>query len=535
MGYAMAKNVRKHMDVKATLYVNDVNVDACHRFKEEFSPLGPVEIVQSAKEIADNALTILSIVPTGKHVKDVYLNESTGIAAARRVDPTRDSRRLYLECSTIDILTAQEVGSELERCGLGTYIDCPVSGGVPAADQGQLSLLLGRSPPTPGDVEHEQLERRIQKVCEYIGAVDKIFYCGQRGNGLAAKICNNYLSCTILLANCEAMATGMKLGLDKHVLHKIIHSSTGQNFMADHVCPIPGVVPHAPSSNDYRLGFKAQMLVKDVGLGVDAAKSVNIKPSIGEAAMQVYDKVAIDEGCIVSGVTFFFFFLLPAARCADTRVTGQGRVNSLQVHRRSDRVRRFRCLVSAHRANRYSILKESFLTLLDEGIWNCLRSSERLAREKVCEYLHQIIQGQVHVFLLGEDEDEGVPFDGLWRRRLAGEGSLSVCINCRAMLSLVECFPRCLAVHESDDIRSQSYCICSLSFIETCVVVLEEEGRVQDMACIALEVPGPRVGFVEAEHIRRARKVRSKLNGGRKEAYVVCEVQDRLQLRIVVH
>lgn len=132
-----------------------------------------------------------------------------------------------------------------------------------------------------------------------MGDPSKFYYCGWLGAGLAAKICNNYLSCTILLANAEAMATGVKLGLDRKLLHQVIANSTGQNFMCDNVCPVPGVVAHAPSSNDYKLGFKAQMLSKDVGLGVDAARSVGIKPSIGEAAIAVFDMVGKDERCIV--------------------------------------------------------------------------------------------------------------------------------------------------------------------------------------------------------------------------------------------
>ncbi|KAH6976465.1 6-phosphogluconate dehydrogenase [Ilyonectria sp. MPI-CAGE-AT-0026] len=296
MGYAMAMNVRKYMDAKSTMYVYDVHRPSCERFKTEFSKFGPIEIADSAKTVAENALAIVSIVPTGKSVKDVYLDEPTGIIAARGTkNGNLDASRLYLECSTIDVATAKEIGATLKNVGMGTYIDSPVSGGVPAAEQGSLSFLLGTTQPDVHDAEIYPLKERMQTISGYMGAAEKTFFCGALGNGLAAKICNNYLSCTILLANCEAMATGMRLGLDKHLLHQIIQNSSGQNFMADHVCPVPGVVAHAPSSNNYKLGFKSQMLVKDVGLGVDAARSVDIKPTIGEAAMKVYEKVAVDE------------------------------------------------------------------------------------------------------------------------------------------------------------------------------------------------------------------------------------------------
>lgn len=297
-GYPMAMNVRKKIPKDATLYIYDVYEPACSRFKEEFeTQYGPVQIVSSPKEVAEQSRTVISIVPTSEHVRDVYLNEEHGIAAAKL-----DSERLYLECSTIDIQTAKDVGAELQSRKAGFYVDSPVSGGVPAAEGGDLSFLLGAPDPatsTEDELPHV-IQARLGVATKYMGSPSKIFYCGKRGAGLAAKICNNYLSCTILLATAESMATGLKLGLDRKLLHQVIQNSTGQSWMADNVCPVPGVVPHAPSSNGYKLGFKAQMLQKDVGLGVDTANSVGIKPSIGEAAMVVYREVAKDERCIVS-------------------------------------------------------------------------------------------------------------------------------------------------------------------------------------------------------------------------------------------
>ncbi|ETS80076.1 hypothetical protein PFICI_07605 [Pestalotiopsis fici W106-1] len=297
MGYGMARNVRQKMDPKAKLLINDVDRGICERFVQELSGFGPVKIVDNAKEVATEALTIFSIVPAGEHVRSVYLDDQTGVIAAKYTTPSiNNTRRLFIECSTVDITTARLVGKTLRDNDMGTYIDCPVSGGVPAADSGNLSLLLGID---DKDLSGS-LSQRLKQATKYFGDPNKIFYCGGLGSGLAAKICNNYLSCTILLANSEAMATGIKLGLDKHVLHRVIQASTGQNFMADNVCPVPGVVEHAPSSHDYKLGFKAQMLAKDVGLGVDAAQSVGIEPSIGKAALEVYKQVALDERCIVS-------------------------------------------------------------------------------------------------------------------------------------------------------------------------------------------------------------------------------------------
>ncbi|KAF2815576.1 putative 3-hydroxyisobutyrate dehydrogenase [Mytilinidion resinicola] len=306
MGYPMAKNIRTKMSRQSNLWVYDVQREVCERFAQEFKDSGPISIANSAKEVAQNALTIATIVPTGHHVRQVYLGELSGVTAAKGLP--HDKERLYLECSTIDMATARDVGQKLEGMGMGRYVDCPVSGGVPAAHSGTLSMLVGASKPTPGEAERG-VSKRLQDLLLWMGDAKKHFYCGDLGSGLAAKICNNYLSCTILLANAEAMATGVKLGLDPKILYQVIANSTGQNFMCDHVCPVPGVVPHAPSSNGYKLGFKAQMLSKDVGLGIEAANSVNIKPSIGEAAIAVFDQVGKDERCIDHDASVVYRFL----------------------------------------------------------------------------------------------------------------------------------------------------------------------------------------------------------------------------------
>lgn len=133
-----------------------------------------------------------------------------------------------------------------------------------------------------------------------MGTPSKFFYCGTLGAGLAAKIANNYLSGTILLATAEAMAIGIKSGIDKHLLYNVIHNSTGQSFMCDRVNPVPGVVAHAPASRDYSGGFKAQMMVKDMTLGVEAGKAVGIRTTTGTAALGLYKESAVDERCIVS-------------------------------------------------------------------------------------------------------------------------------------------------------------------------------------------------------------------------------------------
>lgn len=131
-----------------------------------------------------------------------------------------------------------------------------------------------------------------------MGEPSKFFYCGALGTGLAAKISNNYLSCTLLLATAEAMAIGIRSGIDPKLLYNVIRNSTGQSWMCDHVCPVPNVVPHVPSSNGYKPGFKTQMMIKDTTLGIEAGRIVGIKPSMAEMALETYVKAAVDPRCV---------------------------------------------------------------------------------------------------------------------------------------------------------------------------------------------------------------------------------------------
>lgn len=159
------------------------------------------------------------------------------------------------------------------------------------------------------DESSDPFAKRLNSIVTGMGAPEKIFYCGGLGSGLAAKISNNYLCGTILLATAEAMNIGIRSGVDKHVLFEVIKNSTGQSFMCDNVNPVPGVVLHAPSSRDYQGGFKAQMMVKDMTLGVDAAKMVGVRSTLGPAALEVYKEAAIDPRCIDRDVSVIYRFL----------------------------------------------------------------------------------------------------------------------------------------------------------------------------------------------------------------------------------
>ena len=122
MGYGMASNIRKKLSSRSTMFINDVNSEACDRFVNEHQSYGPVEIVRTAKEAASRAPILVSIVPAAEHVRQVYLDKENGVIAA-----PQSRERLILESSTIDVDSQREVGKAVIDAGVGSYYDAPVS------------------------------------------------------------------------------------------------------------------------------------------------------------------------------------------------------------------------------------------------------------------------------------------------------------------------------------------------------------------------------------------------------------------------
>lgn len=232
----------------------------------------------------------------------MYLDDENGVIAA-----SKDEERIMLECSTIDVQSTKEIGRRLD--GLGVYIDAPVSGGVPAAEAGTLAMLIGYPPPAAAP--ENPISKRLTKVLGMMGSSEKFFYLHTLGAGLTAKICNNYLSGTILLATAEAIATGVAHGLDPSDLYQVIKNSTGQSWMCDHVMPVPNVQKEhwVPSNSGYKPGFKTQMMLKDLGLGIESARQVGVEPSMADKALEVWERAAKDERCIDRDGSSIYLYL----------------------------------------------------------------------------------------------------------------------------------------------------------------------------------------------------------------------------------
>ena len=228
-----------------------------------------VRAAGSAALATTGAECVITMLPEGRHVRDVYLGDQ-GIIA--RAEPDA----LLVDCSTIDVDSARAVhGAALER-GL-EMLDAPVSGGVAGAENATLTFMVGGS---------EQAVARARPILERMGKA--VVHTGPAGNGQAAKICNNMLLAISMIGVCEAFVLAERLGLAPDKLFEVSSQSSGQCWSLTSYCPVPGPVPNSPANRNYRAGFTAAMMAKDLRLAQNAAQSVDAPTPMGAQARSLY-------------------------------------------------------------------------------------------------------------------------------------------------------------------------------------------------------------------------------------------------------
>ncbi|KAG7091064.1 hypothetical protein E1B28_010121 [Marasmius oreades] len=285
MGYPMANQLRQKLPAGCELWVFDVNEEATQRFVSESEGSMPISIAQNAREVAENSECMISIVPEGTHVKQVYLTPDTGALSANTAG------KLFVDCSTIDIETSLIVGDAVEKSSPDApalFYDAPVSGGTIGAEKGSLTFMVGTS-------EDDRLFPILKQLFSFMGT--SVYPVGGRSLGLAAKLSNNYLSSMVTLATAEAMNLGMRLGIDPKVLSGCFKTSSGGNWVNSTVNPVPGVCPDAVTSRGYEGGFKIQLMKKDMGLAIEAAKRVDARLVLADSALPAYTEASGDPRC----------------------------------------------------------------------------------------------------------------------------------------------------------------------------------------------------------------------------------------------
>ena len=266
MGGGMAANLARAKHKVAAFDLSDAALDRAEQ-------AGCARAASAAEAVA-GADAIITMLPAGKHVAEVY---------RRQVFENASKDAILIDCSTIDVDTARKVADEAAFVGL-TMVDAPVSGGIAAAEGGTLTFMVGGSP--------EGFER-AQPYLEAMGKA--VIHAGDKGAGQAAKICNNMLLGATMAATCEAFVLAQKLGLDPRTFYDISSKASGQSWSMTTYCPVPGVGPDTPADRNYEGGFAAQLMLKDLKLATEAAQSVGAYTPMGGEAEELYQRF-VDRG-----------------------------------------------------------------------------------------------------------------------------------------------------------------------------------------------------------------------------------------------
>jgi 3-hydroxyisobutyrate dehydrogenase len=270
MGLPMAQNLLKAGHTVSGFDVSKAQIDA-------LAASGGA-VAASAKAAAAGAEIVITMLPAGQHVREVYLGEGGVLAAA-------GSGALLIDSSTIDVESARAVAAAAASKGL-LMLDAPVSGGVGGAQAGTLTFMVGGP---------DEAFARGRPILESMGKT--IVHAGGAGNGQAAKICNNMILGVSMIAVSEAFVLAEKLGLDAQKLFDISSKSSGQCWSMTSYCPVPGPVPASPANRDYKAGFTAAMMLKDLKLAQNAAKAADTRTPLGADAAKIYEQfVEAGEG-----------------------------------------------------------------------------------------------------------------------------------------------------------------------------------------------------------------------------------------------
>ena len=227
----------------------------------------------SLMNLADQE-TIITMLPDGTALTQV----ADGILSALKADA------LWIDCSTIDVATTRKVGESLLANGCA-YVDAPVSGGISGAANASLTFMVGGA------------ESDYARAKVYFDAMgQKSVHCGGIGAGQSAKICNNLILGATMIATCESFDLADRLGLDRQKLFDVVSTSSGYSWSMNAYCPASGIGPDSPADHDYKPGFAADLMLKDLRLAMDAAADCGITPAMAKSAEEIYAEFVENGG-----------------------------------------------------------------------------------------------------------------------------------------------------------------------------------------------------------------------------------------------
>jgi 3-hydroxyisobutyrate dehydrogenase len=268
MGRPMA-----HALVRAGHKVTGYDVAQSSRDAAEKLGIRATGQLQAALEVAE---VVITMVPTGKHVRALYLDKGGFFDTAPK-------GTLFIDCSTIDVNTSRAVHERASSSG-HSFVDAPVTGAVPFAERAELTFMVGATP---------ELVERATPVLSGMGK--KIFHVGGGGCGHAMKICNNMMTGISMVAISEVFALAEKFGLSYQSVFDVVSQGSGSCWCLVNYCPVPGPVPSSPANSGYESKFAMPMMLKDMRLSQQAADELNASTPLAASTAAVY-QMAVANG-----------------------------------------------------------------------------------------------------------------------------------------------------------------------------------------------------------------------------------------------
>ncbi|MBI4636699.1 MAG: 3-hydroxyisobutyrate dehydrogenase [Candidatus Rokubacteria bacterium] len=248
---------------------------------------------RSAADAAKGSDLVITMLPSSSHVEAAYLGPAGVLEGAA-------AGRLCIDMSTIAPAVSRRVAEALRTRGV-RFVDAPVSGGVPRAQEGTLAIMVGGEAP---DVEE------ARPILAAMGS--NVIHVGAVGSGEVAKLCNNLIAGVAAVAVSEAFRIAEGFGVDPKVLTDVISKSSGNTWVMEHMHPVPGLVAKAASSRDYAPGFTTDLMAKDLGLAVNAARELRVPVVVAPAAQQVL-RLASSHGLGRKDFSAVYQFLRPSS------------------------------------------------------------------------------------------------------------------------------------------------------------------------------------------------------------------------------
>ena len=225
---------------------------------------------RSSKEVAEQLEIIITMLPSSPHVEEVMFGPD-GVLESLKVGS------IIIDMSTINPIITRKVAAAAAEKGI-QMLDAPVSGGVPKAIDGTLTIIVGGK---------KEIFEECKSILQIMG--ENIIHAGDIGMGEVVKLANQLLVGVSMIAVAESFLFGTRLGADPQTLYDVLTRSSGNSFILEKQVPYPNIAPTSAANRDFAPGFMTELMAKDLDLILSAAKALRMPLITCSLAYQMYE------------------------------------------------------------------------------------------------------------------------------------------------------------------------------------------------------------------------------------------------------